>query len=421
MPSLSQSIVVNVGAQYIETYLKSLGFQRTDEERGKEIKYWVDDLLKEKKIVIDDFEDFLFKELFWGKRKNVRIYKLDQIRNYKRPDDWERSLKEKYNIDSIDFCDILGIIPDEENGRKIVAVHSEENVKGELDRIRLLFACFIQTNGERGYVNSVAYIPVEINFKKEVMIIKAWTRQKIAQEEYKADNLLTHIQKLMKIEFHVVTEDFGVEHKRALFLMSKSLINEAYSHVPTYTQICNINDIVEEFVEKVLNGLSIRNKKMDGTRYALEDGVMDFEGEIRNVIEGLAISDYFYQRNFDEIWDMGLEAVVARIKFNDTERVLTSLSGENTSTPIFCTKTFMSLKNRMEETEKTETLWITMKREKGTLNLKFDASESQYLEILIKYGIRFNEADMISALKIYNKYANRFNKKNTEQSKSAIS
>lgn len=65
MPSLSQSIVVNVGAQYIETYLKSLGFQRTDEERGKEIKYWVDDLLKEKKIVIDDFEDFLFKELFW--------------------------------------------------------------------------------------------------------------------------------------------------------------------------------------------------------------------------------------------------------------------------------------------------------------------------------------------------------------------
>ena len=74
----------------------------------------------------------------------------------------------------------------------------------------------------------------------------------------------------------------------------------------------------------------------------------------------------------------------------------------------------------MEEAEKTETLWITMKRKKGNLNLKFDASESQYLEVLIKYGIRFNEADMISALKIYDKYAEKLNRKITEQSKSAI-
>ena len=233
---------------------------------------------------------------------------------------------------------------------------------GELDKIRLLFACSIQTNGKRGFIDSVAYIPVEIDLKEKIMILKAWTRQYIAQEEFKADNLLTHIQSLMKIQFKVVTEDFVTEHKRVLFLMSKSLINEAYAHVPTYTQICNINGTVHKFVEKTLSGLALRNKKIVGDKYILEEGVMNFEGEIKNVIEGLAISDYFYQRNFDEIWDMGLEAVVARIKFNDTERVLTSLSGENTSTPIFCTKTFMSLKNRMEEAEKTETLWITMKR-----------------------------------------------------------
>lgn len=79
----------------------------------------------------------------------------------------------------------------------------------------------------------------------------------------------------------------------------------------------------------------------------------------------------------------------------------------------------MALKNRMEEAEKTETLWITMQREKGNLNLKFDASESQYLEILIKYGIRFNETDMISALKIYDKYAKRLSEKIAEQGKRA--
>lgn len=420
MPSLSHSIIVNVGESYIETYLKNLGLERAEEERGKELKYWVDKLLSEKKLSIDNFEEFLFEELFWGKRKTIRIYKISQTKNYRKPDDWEESLKDNYNIESINFCNILGMLPDGEKTRKIVAVQSEENIKGELDKIRLLFAYGIQINGEKGYVNSIAYIPVEINFKEKIMILKAWTRQNIAQEQDRADDLLTHTCNLMKIEFLVETEDFNTEHKRTLFLMSKNLIDEAYSHVPTYNQIYNIKETVEEFIEKILGNLQLRNVNVVGDKHKLEKGVMNFEGEIRNVIEGLTISDYFYRRNFDEIWNMGLEAVVARIKFNDAESVLTSLRGENTSTPIFCTKTFMSLKNRMEETEKTETLWITMKRKRGNLNLKFDASESQYLEILIKYGIRFNEADMISTLKIYDKYAKRLDKKIAEQSKSAI-
>lgn len=114
--------------------------------------------------------------------------------------------------------------------------------------------------------------------------------------------------------------------------MSKSLIYEAYSHVPTYNEINNIEGSIKKFVEETLGGLSLRNVKPNGNgQHILAEGVMDFEAEIRNVLEGLAISDYFFDRNFDEIWKMGLEAVVARVKFNDEEKVLTSLSGENTT------------------------------------------------------------------------------------------
>lgn len=55
----------------------------------------------------------------------------------------------------------------------------------------------------------------------------------------------------------------------------------------------------------------------------------------------------------------------------------------------------------MEESERIETLWITMDRKHGNLNLKFDATNPEYLEVLIKYGIRFNQEDMDSALEIY--------------------
>ena len=421
MPSLSQSIITNTEASYIETYLKKKGLARTDGEKGQELKYWVDNLLRENKINVEEFEEFLFNELFWGKRKTIQIYKLDKIKDYKYPLDWELQLEEKYNIDSINFCNILGSLPNSEEPRKIVSVRSEENVKGELTRVRLLFACYIQINGDRGYKDSVAYIPVEIDFSRKIMLIKAWTRQQIAHEEHKAENLMTHIKNLMGIQFKVVTRNYMSEHKKVLFLMSKSLIYEAYSHVPTYNEIENIGGVIKNFVEETLGGLSLRNVSVDGKgKHVLSDGVMDFEAEIRNVLEGLAISDYFFDRDFNEIWKMGLEAVVARVKFNDEEKVLTSLSGENTSTPIFCTKTFMSLKNRMEESERIETLWITMDRKKGNLNLKFDASNMEYLEILIKYGIRFNEADMNSALEIYEKYETKLNQQITGHSKIAI-
>ena len=154
--------------------------------------------------------------------------------------------------------------------------------------------------------------------------------------------------------------------------------------------------------------------------YLLDKGVMNFEAEIRNALECLAISDYFYNKNFDEIWNLGLEAVVARVKFNDEEKVLTSLSGENTSTPIFCTKTFMALKNRMEERKQIEILWVTMERKRGNLNLKFDASNTEHLEILIRYGIRFNERDMNSALEIYEKYEEKLSQQIAEHCEIAV-
>lgn len=421
MPSLSQSIIVNVEEKYIENYLKKKGFTRTEDENGKELKYWVDSLLNNEKINIEEFEEFLFNELFWGKRKTIQIYKLDNVKDYKYPEDWEVPLAEKYNVDSTNFCDILCSIPSREEPRKIAAIYSEENIKGELIRIRVLFVCYIQLNGEKGYKDSVAYIPVELDFSRKIMIIKAWTRQRIAHDEHKAENLMLHIKKLLGSEFKVRTRSYLAEHKKVLFSMSKNLIYEAYSHVPTYNEIGKIDDVVRSFVEKTLGGLSLRNVEVGKNGvHVLTDGVMDFEAEIRNVIEALTISDYFFDRDFNEIWKMGLEAVVARIKFNDEEKVLTSLSGENTSTPIFCTKTFMSLKNRMEESERIETLWITMDRKKGNLNLKFDASNMEYLEILIKYGIRFNETDMNSALDIYEKYESEHNQQIAEESKTAI-
>ena len=131
---------------------------------------------------------------------------------------------------------------------------------------------------------------------------------------------------------------------------------------------------------------------------------MQFEREIYNDVEGLAINDYFFEKKFSDIWNMGIEGIVARIRFKDGVKVITSLKGENTAVPIFVTKTFMTLRERMNAEKRVESIWIALAREKGNLNLKYDAANSDYLEVWIRYGIKFREDDMQMALRIYDKY-----------------
>lgn len=425
MPSLSESIVDNVGESYISTYLKGKGHTQPDEKKGQALKYWVNDLLKEQKIDIDDFEGFLFDELFYGKRKTIRMYRLEKTKDYKFPVDWEIPLNEQYGLDSIDFCNILNTVPNEKEVRKIAAVRSEENAREELVKIRLLFVFYIEINEDRNIKSTSAYIPVEINFQTNTMLIKAWTRQHVDYDPYKAGKLIQHVKDLLRSEFKVLTQNYGIAHKKVLFNMSRSLIYEAYSKVPAYNRIENMEDSVKNFIKETYEKLSLWNTdESDNGEQFLPKEVLDFKGELKNVLECLSISDHFFNRSYDEIWGMGLEAVISRIRFNDKERVLASLKAEDTETPIFCTKTFMSLKTRMEETERIESLWIAMGREKGQrghLNVRFDASDQEYLGLLItNYSIRFNESDMNIILGIYEKYEAKSNQKDTGKGKMAV-
>lgn len=223
MPSLSESIVDNVGKSYISTYLKGKGYTQPDEKKGQALKYWVDDLLKDQKIDIDDFEGFLFDELFFGKRKSIRMYRLEKTKDYKYPLDWENPLGEHYGLNSIDFCNILNTIPNEKDPRKIAAVRSEENIREELVKIRILFVFYIETNEDRNIKSTTAYIPVEIDFQTKIMLIKAWTRQHVDYDLYKAGKLIQRVKDLLEIEFKVAVKPFGIEHKKVLFNMSTTL------------------------------------------------------------------------------------------------------------------------------------------------------------------------------------------------------
>lgn len=413
---ITKAIIDNINtakANYIETFLREQNIKRADDEEGMDTKYWVNLLLQSGRLNVNTFEEFLASELFYGKRKQIRVYKLEDCRKYEYPSDWQMGLERYGDGNSGDFSNILNSQPNEKCPIKIVFTSMIQNEQGELENIKILFAHLIQVvNGENSFEDTCSYIPVEIDFRSRRMTMKAWQRQYIQWETDKTDALFEKTLHILEDDFRVEIGNYGIEHKKVLYLMSKNLINDAYLKIPAFSEVDNLRDSIRDFANSVVEKLPLENAVMDDSgEKRLNPGVMKFEEELRNVVEGLTINDYFFEKDFSEIWNMGLEAIVARIKFNDKERVLTSLKGENTLTPIFVTKTFMTLRERMNESEMVDAIWIATDRDKGNLNLRYDSSNSNYLEIWIRYGIRFCEKDMKSAFRIYDKYEQCFTSK----------
>lgn len=421
MVLINRGIVDNVDAGYIETYLRNKRLKRTEEENSVPTTEWVNRLLKKGFLDEKEFEEFLFEELFLGKRKLIRVYKLDNGRKFKYIEDWQNTFKERYGLNTYDFNAILSTRVSISEKCKIAAVHYFENEKDELIRIQLLFVYYIQKEEENGYRDSCAYIPVDIDFKNGIMLIKAW-KSIGTRENNRANILLDTTKETMNNVFGILNRKYLISHQQVLFKMSKDIVNDIYNKIPAFKQIAKVEAEIEKFEQSVFKQLPIINLREDekGIRY-VPSGVMEFKDEIRKAVERLTISDYFYDRSYDEIWEMGINAIIAKIKFHDSENILTSLSGESSEKPIFCTKTFMYLAKSMEDSKLVERLWITKCRKKGKLNIRYDASNEDYLEIIIGYGIRYTEEDLENAMETYREYESRTFSKITRNNQRYVS
>lgn len=416
MQTINQAIIDNVSAEYINIYLNSKKIKFYDDEQGLDLKYKLEKLFGEDRIDLSDFKNFLFDELFWGKRKLIRVYKLDSLNKVKTSDVWLQNLKEKFNIDSLEYNDILNTIPNEYDELQIAAINSEKDHREQLINLKLLFVKYVRIQENAGMKESVLYFPVEIDFKKKLMYIKTWNRNGLF-ETNRISELLNYIKTKMSYAFDVNTKVYHSEHKKILYCMSQGLILDIYEKLPAHKEIAKLDSVIGMFEQQVLEQLPLENKqKIDG-EYLLPEEVIDFNDELYKLLEKVVVSDYFYDIRYDDIWNMDVDTIISRIRFNDTEHVLTSLSGESSELPIFCTKTFMALKKSMEDAKYVERLWIAKKREKGKLQLKYDGTNDDYLDILILSQIRYTQKDLNVAMEMYESYGKSITTAAKRQSK----
>ena len=320
MLTLSGMIVDNVGEEYINTYLRSKRYVKAEEQDGKSVEYRVNALIEQGELDLEDFEKFLLEELFYGKRKSIRFYKLDTAYKLKKPEDWLSKLRETYKVESLDFTEIMKTIPSPEHCLRIAAVSSDVDRKGNLEKIDILFVAYTEVS-ENGRIRStVAYYPVEVDLKEKRMVIKAWNRQGLC-EGYKLEEQFDHIAMILSLSFGVKTKPFMATHKKALHHMSRGLVTEVYNKIPSFNQIRELENPIQTFEQEVLKKLSLKNVKEQDGEKTLGKNIFDFKDEVEKMLEKLCISDYFYDIPYDEIWKMGVKTIVSKIKFKDLEHV----------------------------------------------------------------------------------------------------
>lgn len=79
-------------------------------------------------------------------------------------------------------------------------------------------------------------------------------------------------------------------------------------------------------------------------------------------------------------------------------------ASETSEIPVFCTKTFLSLKKSLEDVKLVDRLWIEHDRARGKIELSYDATKEQYVGIKVLSNIRFTSEDLGLAEEIYNLY-----------------
>lgn len=410
--NVSLSIINNIDEGQLLKFLKSCGCEYKD-KCGMEINYWISNMIEEAHLCPSVINKFFMEEIFYGMHRAINIYKIGGIRRLQNIDLWKEKLFNRFHIEEIPFNYILETHVNKDESEKIAAVDYIENDEGSIEKLRILFVENTAKIYSSGISYTYSYIPVEIDFKKKLMIVKARPRNKIVDgnkphefQEKVCENLIR--------EMNIEITPFYVDHQEALYKMSKKILDELFSNIPGYSSIVKLDDDMNSFMNEVMSKITLQNSEEINGNKILNKGIMDMKYELTNMLQKLTVSDYLFNKDEDDIWSTGINTIITCIRFNDSKNATASLSGENRTKHIFNSKAFMDLRNSLEVVKNVRSLSIAYKKSRGSMKVKYDADSEDCLKILVLSYRNYSEEDFDT---IWGMYSNNEYKINAEAQK----
>lgn len=406
------SLIRNINENNLISFLKNKGCVKSEGESGKDNTIWISELLKLGKIDKDELNEFLFRELSYGKSNMINIYEIVSCRNIREEDDWIERLSESYNIDSTNFNNIISTIVHPDAPVKIIAMDTSLDDDERVVIVDMILARYIRVKINGKESDSCCFIPIRFDLDNKLIIAKIRNQYGILQKEHRPKATIDKIIEDLKMELEFETITYDDKHQKVLYRMSKGLLEELYNIVPNYNSIGEMDNYIDIFIKNIIENMDIINieEELDG-RKVINSGVIDLKDEIKKVLQQLVISDYFFNEDIDLFSKKNVSAVITSIKFNDKEKNTARLTGEDNSKAIVCSRTFMSMRKSIDTVENVFSISIAYKRKKDSIQVKFDATEKDRLSILILNQKNYDEEDYNKIWEMYRQYEKKSIKK----------
>ncbi|KAF5069643.1 hypothetical protein DSECCO2_231100 [anaerobic digester metagenome] len=403
---ISNSIIKNIHEAKLIKFIKSKGVTREKDDEGMDLHLWVWKIIDENKIQISDINEFLLNDLMYGKRRLIRYYELKNVRKFKQEKNWMGFL-ENYEHSSLNFNYILTTNLTKDEKVKIAAIqsYSENN---SIYKVNILFVYNVKKikRGNDNIYYSYSYLPVSLDLKLKTMIIKVWNMED-CYEGYTSLDQMEHIYNILKEELEIQINDFSIEPQQVLYKMSKDLFDDFFKQLPNVNKVEMKKLCLPDIIDMFLSDLGLKNVVKDiNDKLTMKCDVINVEEEMYKLLQQVALYDYLNDSRIESLLE-NTDKHISRIRFNDRDNLTASLTSEKGIKCIFDTKTFMCIRNSLDVVENIVHVVLSLKKERGLLSVKYDASDCRYVTFHILHNRYYLEEDFYTLWGLYKEYEKR--------------
>lgn len=348
---------------------------------GKKVYEYISYLINENKLEIEELNLFLERQLTFGKNRNTlicNIGKVDLSFEYiksKVENKFGIKVESKYfNNLALERANNIGLLS--------IVTDEYENVK----RIKVIF--IKELNVVRRYKNTLGileqqnvitnrYFPIEVDLEKGIIIAKARPtdyvegKSNIFLKEY-----IREVIDLLGVQTYIISDTY----KKALYNICRDLLENTIKEKSKY----HLNELeldIENFskkVEEVFVGIGLDIKKLKDSLSNRNKSIFDIKTQVSNSIENMILSNMLFKASMNK---EGLDGIVSYIKFSDRKEVNAVIKTKKRKQSLIDSQTYLAMRRILMDCEMVEKVRVRWYKDKEEIDLYYDASELNFLEI----------------------------------------
>lgn len=395
---LPELITNNITKKSLRNFAKDL--DEEDYMHGCNLNRYISKLINERRLTKRDFNNYLFKELFYGQQKDIYIHKIysfnsDIISELNLSKIIESNFEEKST-----FCKIAEtVMKNICEKQELVAYRVKKDIETEeVYNIKMIFLCEVERLNNKGdIIEEYSYIPIELDLSKMILICKVAPKTNLTSDEYKPSELYgKYIDKIINM-FDIKIDYYNTSHKTALYNMSESLYNQIYQKMVS-TRNRGLDELIDKFVLEAKTKVNIENidKKIS------INNLFNIKSYLKKYFDQLQITDILSRRDFKIDDREDIKGIVTYLRFNDGTNVSAKVKGENFKSSIYTSETYMALRDTIENANKISEMNVIWILEDKDLRVKYNTNSGQYL--FMHFYKDFEEGDFLYGYRKYKEY-----------------